>query len=71
MNEADCVVYVAREIVFSQWPDTDIVIPVTFLLQCPDDDAPSASILRQTLPYVLRHAWQFWVLRSLLFGVEG
>ena len=40
--------------------------------QCPEEDAVVPDILMaQVLPYALRHAWQFWVLRSLLFSSEG
>jgi len=39
--------------------------------QCPDEDAVASDLAAQVLPYALRHAWQFWVLRALLFSSEG
>jgi hypothetical protein len=72
LNLADCAIYGAKDTVFSQWPGTEIVIPVTALAQCPDEDIGiSVQIARQVAPYAVRHAWQFWVIRSLLFAGNG
>ena len=71
LNEADCLVYGSKEVIFSQWPGTSIVIPVETLTQCPDEDTVSIAIAAKVLPYTARHLWQFWVLRSLLVAGDG